>query len=58
MLTGATSRSNYINAVFIDSYTQRQAFIVTQTPLSNTVEDFLALIYQYNVWYVEFFSYH
>lgn len=49
ILTGGLSATNYINAVFLDSYKQRKAFIVTQTPLKNTVEDFLALIYEYNV---------
>lgn len=48
-LTRDRTAMNYINAVFLDSYTQQRAFIVTQTPLMNTVEDFLALVYEYNV---------
>nr|XP_039251754.1 receptor-type tyrosine-protein phosphatase mu-like [Styela clava] len=40
--------SNYINAIFTDSYAKRNAFIVTQTPLPNTVIDFWRLVYDYN----------
>jgi len=43
-LPGVPTVSNYINAVYVDSYSQRQRFIVTQTPLVNTVDDFWAMI--------------
>lgn len=43
-LPGAPTVSNYINAVYVDSYAQRRRFIVTQTPLVSTVDDFWAMI--------------
>ena len=39
----------YINALFIDSYLHRRAFIVTQSPLSSTVVDFWRMISVYKV---------
>jgi len=42
-ITG-TSRPQYINALLIDSYTQREAFIVTQTPLPHTVDGKLSVL--------------
>lgn len=50
VLSSATTNTNYINAVFIDSYTQPRTFIATQTPLADTVEEFLALLYEFKVW--------
>jgi len=44
VLTGALAVSDYINAVYVDSYTRRNRFIVTQTPLASTVDDFWAMI--------------
>ncbi|KAL4216294.1 Protein tyrosine phosphatase [Mactra antiquata] len=38
--------SNYINAVYIDGFKRRNRFILAQTPLSSTLEDFVCLIYQ------------
>ena len=49
VLTSGLVTGNYINAVFVDSYRHRRTFIVTQTPLSHTVEDFLALVHDYRV---------
>ena len=46
---GGLSRSDYINAVFVDSYLCTDAYIVTQTPLENTVYDFWKMIYDYEV---------
>lgn len=43
------TRLAYINALTLDSYTRRNAFIVTQSPLSNTVADFWNLICDQNV---------
>ncbi|CAK8689546.1 receptor-type tyrosine-protein phosphatase kappa-like isoform X2 [Clavelina lepadiformis] len=40
--------SNYINAVFIDSYTSTNSFLVTQMPLPSTVIDIWRLMYDYN----------
>ena len=44
VLAGALAVSDYINAVYVDSYSRRNWFIVTQTPLASTVDDFWALI--------------
>lgn len=52
ILTGPLVNNNYINAGYIDSYKQRKAFIITQTPLKNTLDEFLALLYEFNVKYV------
>jgi len=51
-LPGAPTVDNYINAVYVDSYTQRHRFIVTQTPLQNTLDDFWAMIRHQQVTYV------
>ncbi|XP_060565351.1 receptor-type tyrosine-protein phosphatase mu-like [Ruditapes philippinarum] len=40
--------SEYINAVYINSFKKKDHFIAAQSPLPSTVEDFLALIYQEN----------
>nr|CAB3265301.1 receptor-type tyrosine-protein phosphatase kappa [Phallusia mammillata] len=40
--------NNYINAVFVDSYTTQNQFLVTQMPLPNTVNDIWRLIYDHN----------
>ena len=42
--------SDYVNAVFVDSYVQSNAFVVTQTPLESTVVDFWSLIYDHDVY--------
>ncbi|OWF42103.1 Receptor-type tyrosine-protein phosphatase mu [Mizuhopecten yessoensis] len=44
-LTSASSgRTNYINAVAVPSYTSRTGYIVTQTPLEDTVVDLMTMI--------------
>ncbi|KAL3868035.1 hypothetical protein ACJMK2_040874 [Sinanodonta woodiana] len=39
----------YINAVFLPAYKENDAFIITQTPLENTIVDFWRMVYQYDV---------
>ncbi|XP_014672142.1 PREDICTED: receptor-type tyrosine-protein phosphatase kappa-like [Priapulus caudatus] len=39
-----TKGTSYINATFVDGYKQRNGFIVTQTPLAHTVNDFWSLM--------------
>ncbi|XP_064604746.1 receptor-type tyrosine-protein phosphatase U-like [Liolophura sinensis] len=41
--------SDYINAVFLPAYKMKRAFILTQTPLPNTVLDFWRLVFEQNV---------
>lgn len=38
---------DYINAVKVNGYRQKDAFLVTQMPLENTVEDFWNLVYEH-----------
>ncbi|XP_060597478.1 receptor-type tyrosine-protein phosphatase epsilon-like [Ruditapes philippinarum] len=38
--------SDYINAVFINSFTKPNNFIMAQSPLPITVEDFVSMVYQ------------
>ncbi|CAI8015245.1 Receptor-type tyrosine-protein phosphatase alpha [Geodia barretti] len=45
-LTG-NSGSEYINASFINGYKQRDAYIATQGPLEETVEDFWRMMWEY-----------
>ncbi|XP_033739271.1 receptor-type tyrosine-protein phosphatase zeta-like [Pecten maximus] len=41
-------RTDYINAVSVPSYTSKTGYIVTQTPLEDTVVDFLTMIMEHN----------
>ncbi|KAG9509735.1 Tyrosine-protein phosphatase Lar, partial [Fragariocoptes setiger] len=40
--------SDYINASFIDGYRQRNAYIATQSPLPDTVNDFWRMVSEHN----------
>ncbi|KAL8574971.1 hypothetical protein ACOMHN_064502 [Nucella lapillus] len=40
---------DYINAIFVDGYRTQNQFIVTQTPLHNTLSDFWRLVHQHRV---------
>uniref|UniRef100_H2Y4X8 protein-tyrosine-phosphatase n=1 Tax=Ciona savignyi TaxID=51511 RepID=H2Y4X8_CIOSA len=44
----ADRENNYINAVYVDSFSERNAFLLTQMPLPNTVIDIWRLIYDHN----------
>ncbi|XP_052761662.1 receptor-type tyrosine-protein phosphatase S-like [Mya arenaria] len=38
--------SDYVNAVFVHAFQAKQKYIVAQSPMPNTVQDFLTLAYQ------------
>ena len=42
-------RTDYINALYVDTYARTNGFIVTHTPLTNTVADLWKLVYDYDV---------
>ncbi|KAK6179861.1 hypothetical protein SNE40_012119 [Patella caerulea] len=44
-----SSESEYINAVFLPSYRKKTAYILTQTPLPNTIIDFWRMVLERNV---------
>ena len=48
--------SDYINASFIDGYQQREAYILTQSPLENTVEEFWRMLWEYEVFTIVMIS--
>ncbi|KAK6180311.1 hypothetical protein SNE40_012493 [Patella caerulea] len=41
--------TDYINALFLSSYKKKRAYILTQTPLSNTVTDFWTMVVEQDV---------
>ena len=41
--------STYINAVYVDSYKQKNAFILTQSPLPQTVIDFWRMVSEHGI---------
>ncbi|XP_052220703.1 receptor-type tyrosine-protein phosphatase S-like isoform X2 [Dreissena polymorpha] len=43
-------RSDYINAVFLDSHRKTGHFVITQTPLHTTVIDFWRLVYDLEIY--------
>ncbi|KAL3867982.1 hypothetical protein ACJMK2_040823 [Sinanodonta woodiana] len=47
--TNVAGRNSYINAVFLPAYKENDAFLITQTPLENTIVDFWRMVYQYDV---------
>ncbi|XP_014790249.1 receptor-type tyrosine-protein phosphatase delta [Octopus bimaculoides] len=44
-----SAKSAYINAVFLDGCSRKNHYILTQTPMKETLGDFWQLIYEYNV---------
>lgn len=46
---GGVGRTDYINALLLDSHRRKDHFIVTQTPLHTTVIDFWKLVYDYDI---------
>ncbi|KAK6188530.1 hypothetical protein SNE40_004688 [Patella caerulea] len=48
LITPWEEGNDYINAVFVNSYHRKDAFIVTQMSLPNTVVDFWRLVYDHN----------
>ncbi|XP_067028426.1 receptor-type tyrosine-protein phosphatase S-like isoform X2 [Acropora muricata] len=49
ILKSSQEDRDYINASFVDGNVQRDAYILTQAPLSNTTEDFWRMVSQYDV---------
>ncbi|VDN01723.1 unnamed protein product [Thelazia callipaeda] len=45
----ATEPHDYINANYVDGFREERKFILTQSPMVNTVESFWTMIYQENV---------
>lgn len=44
--------SDYINANWVDGYKKKNKFIATQAPMENTVDDFLAMVWQNTCRYI------
>jgi protein tyrosine phosphatase len=49
LMTQVDKTTDYINAVFVNSYRQTPSYIVTQYPLPHTCIDFWRLVYDHNV---------
>lgn len=47
LMTRVQGTNDYINAVFLDGYRNRNAYIITQMPLSHTVIDLWRMIYEH-----------
>jgi len=41
--------TDYINAVFVDGYIRANDFVVTEWPLSNTIQNFWSMVYDHDV---------
>ncbi|XP_066015608.1 receptor-type tyrosine-protein phosphatase F isoform X2 [Pocillopora verrucosa] len=48
-LQASSQEKSYINASYVDDYTQRNAYILTQAPLDCTIIDFWLMISQYDI---------
>lgn len=48
--------SDYINASFLDGYQQREAYILTQAPQQNTIQDFWRMLWEYEVFSIVMIS--
>ena len=46
---GGVGRTDYVNAVFLDSHRQEAHYLITQSPLHTTVIDFWKLVYDHDV---------
>lgn len=49
LMTQVDKTTDYINAVFVNSYRQLSNYIVTQYPLPNTLIDFWRLVYDHKI---------
>lgn len=47
---GGLNRTDYINAVYLDSHKSANHYIITQTPLHTTVIDFWKLVYDHDIY--------
>jgi protein tyrosine phosphatase len=48
LMTRVQGTNDYINAVFLDGYRNRNAYIITQMPLPHTVIDLWRMVYEHN----------
>ncbi|XP_052095466.1 receptor-type tyrosine-protein phosphatase kappa-like isoform X3 [Mytilus californianus] len=48
LTTQVEDHNDYINAVFLNGYARKDAFVITQMPLPNTIVDFWRLIIDHN----------
>ncbi|CAH1772950.1 unnamed protein product [Owenia fusiformis] len=49
LITMVDGGTDYINAVYLDGYKQKNAYIITQHPMPHTVTDFWRLIHDHHV---------